>query len=35
MNKEDNKKHIILSTDIYRWSYEDYKEWCDECDIPE
>ena len=30
---EDNKKHMILSTDIFQYKYEDYKEWCEECDV--
>lgn len=35
MENEDNKKHMLLSTDIFRWTYKDYIDWCDECDIPE
>jgi hypothetical protein len=26
-------KHILLSTDTDQYTYEDYKEWCDECDV--
>jgi len=32
---QDNKKHILLSTDIFNYTYQDYLDWCDECDIPE
>lgn len=28
-------KHILLTTDISVYSYQDYLDWCDECDIPE
>lgn len=28
-------KHMLLSTDTDQYTYEDYKKWCDECDIPE
>ena len=30
---EDNKKHMIFSTDTDQYSYDDYKEWCKECDV--
>lgn len=26
-------KHMLLSTDTDQYTYEDYKEWCDECDV--
>lgn len=35
MENEDNKKHMLLSTDIFRYTYQDYLDWCDDCDIPE
>lgn len=30
---EDNKKHMIFSTDTDQYSFKDYKEWCEECDV--
>lgn len=33
MKNEDNKKHMIFSTDTDQYSYKDYSEWCDECDV--
>lgn len=32
---KDTKRHIVLSTDIFNYTYNDYLEWCNECDIPE
>lgn len=26
-------KHMLLSTDTDQYTYEDYKEWCDDCDV--
>jgi hypothetical protein len=31
---KDTKKHMILTTDIFQYTYQDYLEWCDECNIP-
>ena len=35
MENQDNKKHMLLSTDVFRYTYDDYLEWCKECGIPE
>lgn len=35
MENQDNKKHMLLSTDIFRWTYDNYLEWCQECENPE
>ena len=35
MENKDNKKHVLLSNDIFNYTYQDYIDWCDECDIPE
>lgn len=26
-------KHMLFSTDTDQYTYDDYKEWCDECDV--
>ncbi len=26
-------KHMLFSTDTDQYTYEDYKDWCDECDV--
>lgn len=33
MENKENKKHILLSTDIFNYSYDDYLEWCEECEV--
>lgn len=35
METTDKKKHMLLSTDIFNYTYQDYLDWCDECDVPE